>query len=61
MQGDTVELYQPYTSVAVIENEGQRWEPEQFTERVVSLFQESGIVPQAEFMMSKLRYTMSQR
>ncbi|MBA3799852.1 MAG: SDR family NAD(P)-dependent oxidoreductase [Geodermatophilaceae bacterium] len=61
VQGDTVELYRPYTSVAVIENDGQRWEPEQFTERVGSLFEESGIVRQAEFMMSKLRYSMSQR
>ncbi|MDQ4037808.1 MAG: SDR family NAD(P)-dependent oxidoreductase [Actinomycetota bacterium] len=61
VQGDTVELYQPFTSVAVIENDGQRWEPEQFTDRIGSLFEESGIVPQAEFMMSKLRYSMSQR
>lgn len=61
VQGDTVELYRPYTSVAVIENDGKRWEPQQFTERVGSLFEESGIVPQAEFMMQKLRYTMAQR
>jgi len=61
VQGDTVELYRPYTSVAVIENDGVRWEPEQFSDRIGSLFEESGIVAQAEFMMSKLRYTMSQR
>jgi len=61
VQGDTVEIYQPYTSVAVIENDGRRWEAEQFTERIGSLFDESGIVKQAEFMMSKLRYSMSQR
>ncbi len=61
VQGDTVEIYQPFTSVAVIENDGRRWEPEQFGERVGELFEASGIVPQAEFMMSKLRYTMSDR
>ncbi|MBA2415873.1 MAG: SDR family NAD(P)-dependent oxidoreductase [Geodermatophilaceae bacterium] len=61
VQGDTVEIYQPFTSVAVIENGGKRWEPAQFTERVGELFEASGIVPQAEYMMTKLRYTMSNR
>ena len=27
VQGDAVELYQPFTSVAVIENDGTRWTP----------------------------------
>ena len=61
VQGDTVELYQPFTSVAVIENDGKRWEPSQFADRVGELFDAGGIVPQAEFMMTKLRYTMSDR
>jgi len=61
VQGDTVEIYQPFTSVAVIENDGKRWEPSQFVERVGELFEASGIVPQPEFMMTKLRYTMSDR
>jgi NAD(P)-dependent dehydrogenase (short-subunit alcohol dehydrogenase family) len=61
VQGDAVELYRPFTSVAVIENGGVRWEPEQLAERVGSLFEESGIVPHAENMMAKLRYTMTDR
>ncbi|CAN5166906.1 SDR family oxidoreductase [soil metagenome] len=61
VQGDTVEIYRPFISAAVIENGGARWEPAQFTERVGELFEASGIVPSAEFMMTKLRYTMSNR
>jgi len=61
VQGDVVEIYQPFTSVAVIENSGRRWDPAQFADRVGELFESSGIVPQAEFMMTKLRYTMSNR
>ncbi len=61
VQGDTVEIYQPFTSVAVIENDGKRWESSQFVERVGELFEAGGIVPQAEFMMTKLRYTMADR
>jgi len=61
VQGDVVEIYQPFTSVAVIENGGQRWDADQFVERVGELFEASGIVPQAEYMMTKLRYTMSNR
>ncbi len=61
VQGDTVELYQPFTSVAVIENGGERWNAEQFAERVGELFEASGIMPHAEYMMTKLRYTMATR
>ncbi len=61
VQGDSVELYRPFTSVAVIENDGARWDPEKLAERVGGLFEESGIVPQAENMMAKLRYTMTNR
>lgn len=61
VQGDSVELYRPFTSVAVIENDGARWDPEKLAGQVGSLFAESGIVPQAENMMAKLRYTMTNR
>ena len=61
VQGDAVEIYRPYTSVAAIENGGARWDPEQFVDRVQELFDESGIVPQAENMMAKLRYSMTDR
>jgi NAD(P)-dependent dehydrogenase (short-subunit alcohol dehydrogenase family) len=61
VQGDAVELYRPWTSVAVVENAGARWDPEKLASRVDGLFAEAGIVPGAENMMAKLRYTMTDR
>lgn len=61
VQGDAIELYQPWTSVAVVNNGGSRWAPEDLTGPVARLFEESGIVPGAETMMAKLRFTMSDR
>jgi NAD(P)-dependent dehydrogenase (short-subunit alcohol dehydrogenase family) len=61
VQGDTVEIYRPFTSAAVITNGGQRWDPEQFVDATSTLFDESGIVAEAENMMAKLRYSMTGR
>jgi NAD(P)-dependent dehydrogenase (short-subunit alcohol dehydrogenase family) len=61
VQGDAVEIYQPYTSVAFISNGGNRWDPEQFVARSPELFDESGIVPGVENMMAKLRFSMTGR
>jgi NAD(P)-dependent dehydrogenase (short-subunit alcohol dehydrogenase family) len=61
VQGDTVELYRPWTSVAVIENERRRWDAEALAGRVGELFDASGITPGAENMMAKLRYSMTDR
>jgi NAD(P)-dependent dehydrogenase (short-subunit alcohol dehydrogenase family) len=61
VQGDAVEIYQPYTSVAVISNGGRRWEPSQFLDVAQQLFDASGITPGAENMMSKLRFSMTSR
>jgi NAD(P)-dependent dehydrogenase (short-subunit alcohol dehydrogenase family) len=61
IQGDAVELYRPWTSAAVIENGGARWDADALAGRVDSLFEEAGIVPGAENMMAKLRYTMTDR
>jgi NAD(P)-dependent dehydrogenase (short-subunit alcohol dehydrogenase family) len=61
VQGDAVELYRPYTSAAVIENDGSKWDPAQFAGRVQELFDASGISPAAENMMAKLRYSMTSR
>lgn len=61
VQGDAVELYQPFTSVAAIENDRQRWTADRLAQRVGELFATSGIAPEAENMMAKLRYTMTQR
>ena len=61
VQGDAVELYRPYTSVAVITNGGQRWDPGQFVDDAQQLFDESGIAAEAENMMAKLRFSMTSR
>jgi NAD(P)-dependent dehydrogenase (short-subunit alcohol dehydrogenase family) len=61
VQGDAVEIYQPFTSVAFISNGGQRWDPTQFVELAQRLFDESGISPGSENMMAKLRFTMTSR
>ncbi|MFN2625495.1 MAG: SDR family NAD(P)-dependent oxidoreductase [Mycobacteriales bacterium] len=61
VQGDAVELYRPFTSAAVVENGGQRWDPEALASRVPELFAESGLNPAAENMMAKLRYSMTTR
>ncbi len=58
VQGDSVEIYRPYTSAAEIVNGGRRWDPEQLADRVGELFDASGIQPGAEAMMKRLRYTM---
>jgi NAD(P)-dependent dehydrogenase (short-subunit alcohol dehydrogenase family) len=59
VQGDAVELYQPFTSVAAISNDGARWDPARFGARVGELFGEAGVPTGAEEMMTKLRYRMS--
>jgi NAD(P)-dependent dehydrogenase (short-subunit alcohol dehydrogenase family) len=61
VQGDAVEIYQPYTSAAFISNGGQRWDPTQFVDAAQQLFDESGIVAGSENMMSKLRFSMTSR
>ncbi len=43
VQGDTVEIYRPWTSAAVIENGKQRWDVDQLADRVMELFVDSGI------------------
>jgi len=61
VQGDAVELYQPFTSVAVIQNHDMRWTPEGIAARAHELFAESGISTEVENMMGKLRFTMTER
>jgi NAD(P)-dependent dehydrogenase (short-subunit alcohol dehydrogenase family) len=61
VQGDTVELYRPFTSEAVIENGGTRWDPTVFADRVGQLFEQTGINPAAENGMARLRYSMTNR
>ena len=61
VQGDTVEIYRPYTSAAVIDNGGKRWTAEGLRSRVEDLFADAGALHGAENMMAKLRFTMTQR
>jgi NAD(P)-dependent dehydrogenase (short-subunit alcohol dehydrogenase family) len=61
VQGDTVELYRPFTSEAFIEKGGARWTAEELAERVDSLFEQTGIAPEAQNGMARLRFSMTQR
>jgi NAD(P)-dependent dehydrogenase (short-subunit alcohol dehydrogenase family) len=56
VQGDSVEIFQPFTSVAEIRGDGRRWEPEVLARRVDELFSASGIQPGPENMMSRMRH-----
>jgi NAD(P)-dependent dehydrogenase (short-subunit alcohol dehydrogenase family) len=61
VQGDAVELYRPWTSAAAVENGSRRWTGAELAGRVSELFEASGIIPGAENMMAKLRYSMTTR
>jgi NAD(P)-dependent dehydrogenase (short-subunit alcohol dehydrogenase family) len=61
VQGDTVEIYRPYTSAATIDNGGKRWDPADLASAVEDLFATAGVYHGAENMMAKLRFTMTQR
>ncbi len=61
VQGDAVELYQPFTSAAVIQNHDTRFTAEGIAARAHELFEASGINPEVENMMAKLRFTMTDR
>jgi NAD(P)-dependent dehydrogenase (short-subunit alcohol dehydrogenase family) len=61
VQGNVVELYQPWTSFSEVVNEGGRWEPAELAERVDSLFEGFPIAKEATNGMARLRYTMTQR
>jgi NAD(P)-dependent dehydrogenase (short-subunit alcohol dehydrogenase family) len=61
VQGDAVELYQPWTSVAAIQNAGRRWAPAELADHLHELFDASGIHPEVENMMGRLRFTLTPR
>jgi NAD(P)-dependent dehydrogenase (short-subunit alcohol dehydrogenase family) len=61
VQGDTVEIYRPYASAAVIDNGGKRWDPADLVSAVEDLFASAGVYHGAENMMAKLRFTLTQR
>ena len=61
VQGDTVELYRPFTSEAFIQKGGAKWSAEELVERVGELFESTGIEPAAQNGMARLRFSMTQR
>jgi NAD(P)-dependent dehydrogenase (short-subunit alcohol dehydrogenase family) len=61
VQGDVVELYQPWTSVAVITNDDKRWDDAALRARVGELFAVAGVEPGPQNMMARLRYSMTDR
>ncbi len=56
VQGDSIEIFQPFTSVAEVTNDGRRWDPEAIPGRIDELFNGSGIQAGAENMMARMRY-----
>ncbi len=58
MQGDAVELYRPFTAVALVQNGGRRWEPPALAARVPELFAISGIMPEPSNPMSAGRFKL---
>ena len=56
VQGDSVELYQPFTSVAEIRGDGVRFDPEVLAGKMDALFGEAGIDPAPENMMARSRH-----
>lgn len=61
VQGDVVELYEPFRSVAFVRNGDRRWTPEELAERMPQLFAEAGRKPEVENMMARLRFSMIDR
>jgi hypothetical protein len=56
VQGDSVEIFQPFTSVAEVTNGGSRWDPAVLAGRIDELFTASGIQAGPENMMARMRY-----
>jgi NAD(P)-dependent dehydrogenase (short-subunit alcohol dehydrogenase family) len=61
VQGDVVEIYEPFTSAALIRNGDKRWTQDELATKVPDLFTSSGIVPEVETMMARLRFSMTDR
>jgi len=61
VQGDSIEIYQPFTSVAEVRNDGRRWDPEDILGRIDELFDASGIQAGAENMMARMRHQILDR
>ncbi len=61
VQGDTVELYRPWTSEAVIDNGGAKWSAATVGQRAQELFDATGTEPAPQNGMARLRFSMTNR
>jgi NAD(P)-dependent dehydrogenase (short-subunit alcohol dehydrogenase family) len=56
--GDAIELYRPFTSVAMIRNGERRWEQDELAKQVPLLFEESGLEPGPKSPMAARRFKL---
>jgi NAD(P)-dependent dehydrogenase (short-subunit alcohol dehydrogenase family) len=56
VQGDSIEIFQPFTSVAEVKNDGRRWDPEDIPGLIDELFSAAGVQAGPENMMLRMRY-----
>jgi NAD(P)-dependent dehydrogenase (short-subunit alcohol dehydrogenase family) len=56
VQGDSIEIFQPWTSVAEIKAGGKRWDPEDIPGRIDELFTAADVQSGPENMMDRMRY-----
>jgi len=56
VQGDSIELFQPFTSVAEVRSGGGRWDPEDIPGRIDELFTATATQAGPENMMARMRY-----
>jgi NAD(P)-dependent dehydrogenase (short-subunit alcohol dehydrogenase family) len=56
VQGDSIEIFQPFTSVAEVKNDGKRWDPEDIPGRIDELFTAAGVQAGPANMMLRMRY-----
>jgi NAD(P)-dependent dehydrogenase (short-subunit alcohol dehydrogenase family) len=56
VQGDSIEIFQPFTTVAEVKNDGRRWDPEDIPGRIDELFSAAGVQAGPENMMLRMRY-----
>jgi NAD(P)-dependent dehydrogenase (short-subunit alcohol dehydrogenase family) len=61
VQGDVIELYQPWRSVAAVENGRVRWSQPALEQQVARLFDEARVDPAPEDGMRRLRHSMRKR
>jgi NAD(P)-dependent dehydrogenase (short-subunit alcohol dehydrogenase family) len=56
VQGDSIEIFQPFTSVAEVKNDGRRWDPEDIPGCIDELFTAADVQAGPENMMLRMRY-----